>query len=275
MPHRNAADVLANQVAAIAVEYGEVERLKIHKILERTSIFSGSGNLLDDVCRQMEEHRLIRIDGDRIVTTARARRYLAGNLSMIQDERKVPIFDMVSRRTVGSLDESFVVGWIHTGVVFITKGQLWRVIEIADGKLTVEPAKKALGELPSWEGEQIPVPFSVAREVGRMRRRRNISEYTPERDSITFAEKFLSEMDKNRSQIPTDHLITLENSDDGVVCNICAGHKTNEALGRVLSILISARYGTTVGLELDAYRILLRLPSSIRAADVAGSASLP
>jgi ATP-dependent Lhr-like helicase len=156
---QNAADVLANQVAAIAVEYGEIEREKIREILNRTSIFTESGTLLDDVCRQMEEHRLIRIDGSRIVTTARARRYLTGNLSMIHDERKVPIFDMVSRRTVGTLDESFVVGWVHTGVVFITKGQLWRVIEIADGKLTVEPAKKAQGELPSWEGEQIPVPL--------------------------------------------------------------------------------------------------------------------
>jgi ATP-dependent Lhr-like helicase len=113
---------------------------------------------------------------------------------MIQDERKVPIFDMVSRRTVGSLDESFVVGWIHTGVVFITKGQLWRVIEIADGKLTVEPAKKALGELPSWEGEQIPVPFPVAREVGRMRRKRDISEYTW--SGLHHLAEKLSEMDK-------------------------------------------------------------------------------
>jgi ATP-dependent Lhr-like helicase len=267
-PHKNAADVLANQVAAIAVEYGEVEQAKIRAILDRTSVFSGCGALFDDVCRQLEEHRLIRIDGSRIITTARARRYLAGNLSMIHDERKVPIFDMVSRRTVGTLDESFVVGWVHTGAVFITKGQLWRVIEIADGKLTVEPAKKSLGELPSWEGEQIPVPFSVAREAGAMRRKRNISEYTREEEGITFAEKFLQEMDKNRSLIPTDHLITLENTDEGVVCNVCAGHKANEALGRVLSILISARYGTTVGLELDAYRMLLRLPSSIRASDV-------
>ena len=31
---RNAADVLANQVAAIAVEYGEIERAKIREILE-------------------------------------------------------------------------------------------------------------------------------------------------------------------------------------------------------------------------------------------------
>jgi ATP-dependent helicase Lhr and Lhr-like helicase len=266
--HENAGDVLANQVSALAVEYGETDLSHVRGIVERSAIFANCGTLLDDVCRQLEEHRIIRIDNGRIITTARARRYLAGNLSMIHDERKVPIFDIVSRRTVGTLDESFVVGWIHTGAVFITKGQLWRVIEIADGRLTVEPAKKAIGELPSWEGEQIPVPFAVAHEVGSVRRRGNVAEYTHEAEGIAFARHFLGEVEKNRSLIPTDQLITLENSEDGVVCNVCAGHKSNEALGRTLSILISARYGTTVGIELDAYRFLLRLPSDIRASDV-------
>ncbi len=267
-PPKNAADVLANQVAAIAVEYGEIERDRIRKILDRSALFPDCGALLDEVCRQMEDHRLIRLDGSRIVTTSRARRYLAGNLSMIHDERKVPIFDMVTRRTVGTLDESFVVSWIHTGAVFITKGQLWRVLEIADGRLTVEPAKRAQGELPSWEGEQIPVPFPVAQEAGALRRTRTVADYTGEHDGIAFAGAFLREVEKNRSLVPTDELITLENTEDGVVVNVCAGHKANEALGRVLSILISARYGTTVGLELDAYRMLLRLPSPVRAADV-------
>ena len=96
---------------------------------------------------------------------------------------------------------------MHTGAIFITKGQLWRIIEIADGKLIVEPAKKSHGELPSWEGEQIPVPFSVAREVGGMRRKRDIAAYSAEHEGITFAEKFLHEMDKNRSLIPTDNLM--------------------------------------------------------------------
>lgn len=268
IPDAHAADVLANQVAAIAVEYGEIERSRIRNIIGRTSLFSGDDKLLDDVCSQLEEHRLIRIDGSRIITTARARRYLSGNLSMIHDERKIPVFDMVSRRTVGTLDESFVVGWVHTGAVFITKGQLWRVLEINEGRLTVEPAKKAIGELPSWEGEQIPVPFAVAREVGAIRRERTTGQYTKEKESIAFAAHILSEMEKNRCKIPTDRLITLENIDDGVVCNVCAGHKANEALARVLSILISARYGTTVGIELDAYRILLRLPFDVRAADI-------
>ncbi len=268
VPEAQAADVLANQVAAMAVEYGEIERSRIRTITGRTSLFASADQLLDDVCSQLEEHRLIRIDGTRIVTTSRARRYLSSNLSMIHDERKIPVYDMVSRRTVGTLDESFVVGWVHTGAVFITKGQLWRVLDLNEGRLTVEPAKKAIGELPSWEGEQIPVPFAVAREAGAIRRERTTGQYTKEKESIAFVSHVLSEMEKNRCRIPTDRLITFENIDDGVVCNVCAGHKANEALGRVLSILISARYGTTVGIELDAYRILLRLPSAVRAADV-------
>jgi ATP-dependent Lhr-like helicase len=264
----DSADVLANQIAAITVEYGEIERGRIQEILERTSVFSKGGSLLDGVIRQMEQHRLIRLDGTRVITTARARTYLSGNLSMIHDERKVPVFDIVSRRTVGTLDESFVVGWVHTGAVFITKGQLWRVVEIADGKLTVEPARKVAGELPSWEGEQIPVPYPVAREVGMIRRNRRVRSYSKDTAGILYAESFLADMDRNRTPVPSDQLVTLENCDEGVICNICAGHKANEALGRVLSALISSRFGTTVGIELDAYRILLRLPSHVRASDV-------
>lgn len=262
------ADVLANQVAAIAVEYGEISRAAIRTIIERTSPFAGSGPLLDQVCEQMAGHRLIRLEGDLVITTGRARRYLTANLSMIQDERKVPVFDMVSRRTVGTLDESFVVGWVTTGAVFITKGQLWRVLDIEDGRLIVEPATKAKGELPSWEGEQIPVPFEVAREVGQLRGSRQVETYTDSRRSASYVSTFLQEMDKNRSVVPTDRLITLENTDEGVICNICAGHRANEVIGRVLSLLLSARYGTSVGIEIDAYRVLLRLPGSVRAGEV-------
>ncbi|MCT8337677.1 DEAD/DEAH box helicase [Methanoculleus sp. Afa-1] len=268
VPPAGAADILANQVAAIAVEYGEIEISRVRAMIERSNVFAGYGSLLDDVCRQMTEHRLIRIDGTRIVRTGRARRYLIENLSMIHDERKMEIFDMVSRRTVGTLDESFVLGWMHTGAVFITKGQLWRVLDMEGGRITVEPATKAKGEVPSWEGEQIPVPFAVAREVGALRRTRAFGRYSDIPAGIAYAERFISRMDAGNYPVPTDRLITLENADEGVVCNVCGGHKANEALARALSVLLSARYGTTVGIEVGAYRFLLRLPSHVRALEV-------
>lgn len=268
IPPAGAADVLANQVAAIAVEYGEIEVSRVREMIERSGVFAGCGPLLDSVCRQMVEHRLIRIDGTRIVRTGRARRYLIENLSMIHDERKMEIFDMVSRRTVGTLDESFVLGWMHTGAVFITKGQLWQVLEIEGNRITVEPATRAKGEVPSWEGEQIPVPFAVAQEVGALRRTRAFDRYSDDPCAIAYAERFMAGMDEGNYPVPTDRLITLENTDEGVVCNVCGGHKANEALARALSVLLSARYGTTVGIEVGAYRFLLRLPPEIRALEV-------
>jgi ATP-dependent Lhr-like helicase len=267
-PPACAADVLANQVAAIAVEYGEIEVSRVHTIVEKSSAFAGCGSLLDDVCAQMVEHRLIRLDGTRIIRTARARRYLAENLSMIHDERKVEVFDIASRRTVGTLDESFVIGWMFTGAVFITKGQLWRVLEIEGGRVTVEPATRATGEVPSWEGEQIPVPFEIAREVGALRRTRAFGRYTDDPAAMRYADRSISRMDAGSFPVPSDRLITLENADEGVVCNICGGHKANEALARALSVLLSARFGTTVGIEVGAYRILLRLPANVRALEV-------
>ena len=268
VPPAGAADVLANQVAAIAVEYGEIEVSRVRAMIERSNVFDGCGPLLDDVCRQMAEHRLIRLDGTRIVQTGRARRYLIENLSMIHDERKMEIFDMVSRRTVGTLDESFVLGWMHTGAVFITKGQLWRVLEIEGTRITVEPATRAKGEVPSWEGEQIPVPFPVAREVGALRRTRAFGRYSDIPEAVRYAERFIARMDDGHYPVPTDRLITLENADEGVVCNVCGGHRANETLARALSVLLSARYGTTVGIEVGAYRFLLRLPDNVRSLEV-------
>jgi ATP-dependent Lhr-like helicase len=187
---------------------------------------------------------------------------------MIHDERKMEIFDIVSRRTVGTLDESFVLGWMHTGAVFITKGQLWRVLDMEGGRITVEPATRAKGEVPSWEGEQIPVPFAVAREVGALRRTRAFDRYSSVPGAIAFAERSLARMDGGNYPVPSDRLITLENADEGVVCNVCGGHKANETLARALSVLLSARYGTAVGIEVGAYRFLLRLPHDVRALEV-------
>ncbi|MDV0444101.1 DEAD/DEAH box helicase [Methanorbis rubei] len=267
-PHINAADVIANQVAAIAVERGEISIQKIEEIISRSYCFAEAGPLIREVIAQMEKHYLIRTEGDMLITKTRARRYLSMNLSMIADEKKSVVFDVVSRKPVGTLDESFVISWISSGAVFVARGKMWRVLDIDEDRIMVEPAKNAKGELPSWEGEQIPVPFTVAMEAGRLRRLQNFGEYHADTRSVAFSEKILSEMKKNRSITATDKVIVLEDADDGVVVNLCGGHKVNEALGRVLSILLSARYGTSVGIETNAYRILLRLPKFLRAPDV-------
>lgn len=264
----NAGDVLANQISAMALEYGEIPYERISAILSRSAVFSDFDLLLGKVTSQLESHRMIRREGDIVIRTGRCRRYMYSNLSMIHDEKKVKILDILTRRIVGTLDESFVISWIHTGAVFVTKGQLWQVLAVEDGMVKVEPAVRMKGELPSWEGEQIPVPYGVALETGSIRRKRNLGKYPVDSVSENYILKFLEGMDDSRSPVASDRLVTVEHYDEGVVLNLCGGHKANEALGRLISILLSARFGTTVGVEIGAYRILLRLPREIGAVDV-------
>jgi ATP-dependent Lhr-like helicase len=266
---KNAADVLANQIAAIALEYGNISLSRLREMIERSSCFSECGELIAAVCQQMARHRLIWFENDSVSRSGRSRLYLSSNLSMIHDERKVSVVDIVSRRTVGSLDESFVVTWLHTGITFITKGQLWRVLEMADGRILVEPARHSRGEIPTWEGEQIPVPFDIAQEVGSLRRSRDPTPYAVTPRSAGVISAMFHSMDEHSWPVPHDRRITIESMEDGVVLNICAGHRVNETIARMLSILLAARYGSSVGMEVGAYRIFLRLPVGIHAEDVA------
>lgn len=266
--HMDAADVLANQISAILVEYGEIESERLKGIIDRSKCFTKSDQLIESVCMQMERHRLITRSGSLIRKSGRARKYLTHNLSMIHDERKIRIMDMVSRKNVGTLDESFAAAWLHTGATFITKGQVWRIIDMEEDRIVVEPAINCSGDVPSWEGEQIPVPYSVANEAGMLRRTRSFADYTGSEDAVAYAERFMNLMDRPPKPVASDNTVTIESARGGVVLNVCGGHKTNEVLARTLSILLSARFGTSVGIEVNAYRFMLRLPPAVGVQDV-------
>ncbi|MFH1364605.1 MAG: hypothetical protein ABIH52_03020, partial [Candidatus Aenigmatarchaeota archaeon] len=121
--------------------------------------------------------------------------------------------------------------------------------------------------IPAWEGELIPVPFEVAQGVGKLRREIvNLSKY-PIRSDAAKKMTSLIEKQKKWGPVPTDKQIVIEHgyhkTDDAyvpyVIINCCFGSLVNDTIGRALSTLLRSKF-SSVGLQTDPYRIIIKLP---------------
>jgi len=290
--HEKPTDVLANQIVGLEMDFGEISRDLAHRIVTRAYPFRLlSEEEMNGVITQMEEHRLVWLNGDVLQRTRKAREYYIENLSMIPDEKRYNVYDIVGRRSVGTLDEAFVISFAEPGATFVTKGEIWEITEIEENEIKVVPIHRS-GEIPSWKGEEIPVPFAVAQEVGSIRRVvRQILEsegkgegnagngrelavamlqgkYPLNGEAAEDLVDLIAKQIEKNLPVPDESHIVVESGGEGVIINACFGHKTNDTLGRVITALLSARFGSSVALQIDPYRIELTLPRPLLAEEI-------
>src|SRR5205814_6432324 len=142
----------------------------------------------------------------------------------------------------------------------IMRGTAWRFVEFKQDHILVEPVRE-IGGVPSWVGEDIPVPFAVAQEVGRLRRERDLAAYPVNgRGAAKFLEYLASVGD---APLGTDKRITIETARDVIIVNACLGSKVNETLAQLISSLVSARFGQSVALQPAPYPTVLEVPRSV------------
>jgi ATP-dependent Lhr-like helicase len=205
---------------------------------------------------------------------------------MIPDEETYEVYDLSARETVGTLDERFVLNFATPGEVFIQRGEMWRITEVDEEETRVEvtPIEDPAGEVPSWTGQEIPVPAAVAGEVGELRGvatsqfeagadratvvREVRSRYPGGEHAVTEALAPIERQVEAGAPTPTADRIVVEGSGRSVVVNAPFGHEINETLGRLCSALIGQQTGSSVGLEIDPYRIELEVPGRTGPSDV-------
>ncbi|MCK5290497.1 MAG: DEAD/DEAH box helicase [Thermoplasmata archaeon] len=250
--------VLANQIVAIGMTRRKNDADEIFEMISRAYPFRNlDKSVFVSVLEQLNELRTIWMREGSLSRSRGSMDYFYENISMIPDENTYVVEDISSRRPIGILDESFVASYAETGTTFIMKGITWQIVELKEDRILVERYHR-IGTIPNWIGEEIPVPFEVAMEVGALRRSSSFEDYNCNDNGKDLFVEYL-ESQKN-SPVPTDKLVTIESAGDEMVINVCFGSKTNETLGRLISSMLSARLGESVGMNSDPYRIIIQLP---------------
>lgn len=291
--HENALDVLAHQIVGILLDKQQTRIREVCKIVRRAYPFRRitKTKVLEEA-KFLDMLGILKLaEGGKLKKTRKTRKYYYENLSMIPDEKRYPIVDITLDRKIGTLGDEFMALRARVGLNFICKGKVWRIVQIDDetGTVYVVPSEDPLAAIPGWDGELLPVPFELAQETGKLRRR-IAGELKRYKDAKQVVEKLAKELSVEKTAlvnvveeinehldlgapIPSDTLVLIEGFDKYVVVHCCFGEKVNRTLGCVFDAVLSDEE-LIVGWWNDGYRILIEAPRKISKRDLEKLAKL-
>ncbi|MDI6708177.1 MAG: DEAD/DEAH box helicase [Candidatus Thermoplasmatota archaeon] len=252
--------VLANQIVAFALAGKHNIELAYKTITKAYPFRNLSFEKFKSTLELLKAQRLLHVEGNSFRALRLGREYFYENISMIPDEKVYHVIDITTRERVGALDERFVVSYLDKNKSFTMKGQSWTVSSIEEDRIFVTPAH-GIGEIPSWLGEEIPVPFEVALEVGDLREAITESKY--QAHELKLFTEYIETHRKANKLVPNGKLITIEKGSGLIILNACFGTKVNQTLAQIISTLLASRIGSSVGVHSDAYRVILELPENV------------
>ncbi len=253
--------VLANQLISAVNSERRLDMRKFFDMARRAYPFRElTWDEYVEMVEQLQEIRVLWKEGEEVGKRRASLRYFYDNISMIPDEKTFLLKDISKNSLVGTLDESFVASNIELGGVITLQGRAWRVVDIDEDTVIAHPVSDQ-GKIPDWSGEDIPVPFHIARRVGELRRKGIHDHQLMEKGAEDRFMEYL--VSQPPYPMGTGDTIVIETGSDTVVVNACFGSRVNETLGRLIAALLSARLGESVAVHTDPYRVMLKVPRRV------------
>ncbi len=256
--------VLANQLISTVHTEKEIDPNKFFRVVKKAYPFrSLEKDTYDELLEQLAEIKVIWKEEDKIGKRRASLNYFYDNISMIPDEKTYLLRDISSDSVIGTLDESFVASNIEEGEVITLQGKAWRIVDLEEEEVLVNQVGN-IGKIPDWTGEDIPVPYEVTQEVGKLRKNAGEKleeDYPVSEEAVEAFKEHVS--DQKDHEMPTDTNLVIEMEGETAVVNACFGTKINETLGHLFASMLSARLGESIALQTDPYRIMMNLPRRI------------
>jgi len=286
--HENALDVLAHQVAGLLMDRESISLDELLAVLRRAYPYRHlAKETLLEVVHFLANLNQLKIDEEEKVLrkTRRTRGYYYENLSMIPDERRYPIVNILTDRRIGTLGDEFMALKARVGLNIIVRGKVWRIVQIEEetGTVYVVPSEDPFAAIPGWDGEMLPVPFNLAQETGKLRQeigemlkalgnadavaRKVAEKFNINREALNEAVKEIEEHIKQGAPLPTHDHILIEAFDKYLVVHACFGEIVNSTLGGIFDAILSDKE-LIVGWWNDGYRILIEAPRRLSQREV-------
>lgn len=282
-------DVLVHQIAGLMLK---TRRLEFGEVLDLARKAAPFQNLtLDDVSKAFKYMhtrfpRLAWVSFEDQVALKPQRskalfEYYFDNLSMIPEEKQFLVIDESADASIGVLDEAFMAEYGKPGTKFIIRGSPWQIMHATEDKVYVRPVDDPTGSIPSWIGEEIPVPCEIAQELAEIRglvEEKMLAGSSPDEVSTMLSERYpadketiaraiaeTAEQVNSGYAVPTPKRIIMEDWGEFVIIHSNFGSLINRALAQFLGEVLSDKLGRGIVVQHDPYRIFVQTMGSMTA----------
>ncbi|ADI32543.1 DEAD/DEAH box helicase [Staphylothermus hellenicus] len=237
-------DVLAYSIVLYSLFTGGINIYDLYSLLIMNPIYRDLDvKEFNDLIEYLKYARLIKVRDNIIKPTSRSKLFIY-KTSMIPFTKDVIIINIVDDRRIGVLNEEYVVLNISEGDIVVIGGKPWKVIgyDQQNAKLYVEPYSASENiVIPHWEGENIPVEYKLAREVGSLIRRISSNKKIDYYKTLLLDDKIKLE---GINDLADDKTIIIEgNTELGlVIVNINGGSRVNRFMRDLLKSVVQWRY---------------------------------
>ena len=264
-----ALDVLANQISAMSLEYGKLEKGKMLGVIRRAYPYRNLS--IDDferVLALLSDLRILALDKETITRQGKGRRYFIKAISVIPDSTRFVVKEAIENKIISTLDEEFVYNYVEEGAVFITKGLPWKVLGIEDNVIFVEPSSDLNAAVPDWDGEDIPVSREIAlKTMGMFDSGLVGKEYLEPK-----TERALNDFITSQKEyfVPKLDSVVIEELENSAVAYMPLGKHANEYMARAIAVIASSMAGSRINVKATPYVLIfdysyvIRRPETIK-----------
>ncbi len=282
-------DVLVNQISGLLMKNRRLDFDGVLDLIRNAAPFEDlTLEDLEKVIKYMHS-RIPRLAWasieDRVVLKPQKSKalfeYYFDNLSMIPEEKQFLVIDESTDGAIGVLDEAFMAEYGKQGTKFIIRGSPWQIMHTTEEKVYVRPVADPTGSIPSWIGEEIPVPYEIAQEVAEIRgfvEEKIQAGLSPEQTSIMLAERYPADKEtilhaltetieqiNDGLAVPTPSRLIFEDWSEFVIIHSNFGSLINRALAQFLGQVLSDKLGRGIVVQHDPYRIFVQTMGLISA----------
>lgn len=270
-PYEKPYDVLIHTLVGMGLEGGYTID-KAFRALSRSYPYSSlTTEEFKKVVDKAAEFGYIRVEeGGALRATLKGKIFYMTTTTIV-DTSSYDVVDSLSRRSIGNLDEEFVVN-LEERSSLVLGGRLWRVVTVDPEvhKVYVEEVAEGEALIPSWTGETIPVDYKVAREVCGVLKSAATTGRLPthyssfmSKEAVAYVEKLVEEHKRGGYPFPSDKNVVVEYLDSErplLVVLSCLGTKGNRGLAYLILQELGTAYGMNPAYKIDPYRVVVEIP---------------